>query len=128
MAANGIDVPVSVALSGSGVTQIAGSVYQVTLSLTGTTSVAVTAVTKDSAGDDPSYSGDYNWVSYNAAPTGAAGKVATVSAATGNPITVSAVSQGMAIVEAYVPAFDVDGSAAAGSGKVYALLQVQVNA
>jgi len=129
MAANGVGVPTKILLSGSGVSAIAAGVtYKVTLSLTGTTSVAVTAAAKDIAGNDPSYTGAFNWVSRNAAPTGQPGKVATVSAATGNPITVTAVSKGEAIIECAVPAFDVDGSANVNAGKVYARLQVQVNA
>ena len=129
MAANGVGVPTQVVLSGTGVTAInAGVTYQVTLSLTGTTTVAVTGAVKDAAGSTPTYTGSYNWVSRNAAPSGQAGDVATVSGATGNPITVTAVSKGMAIIECSVPAFDTDGANDINTGKVYARLQVQVDA
>lgn len=121
MAANGVSVPTQIQLSGTGVTQIAGNTYKVTLSLAGTNTVSVTPAAKDIAGNAPSYTGSFNWVSYETAQ-------ATVSAATGSPITVTAVAKGEAIVECYVPAFDVDGTASTGAGKVYALLQVEVQA
>jgi hypothetical protein len=128
MAANGIGVPVKMALSGSGITAVAGPVYQVTLSLTGTTTVTVTPAVTDIAGSDPTYTGAYNWVSYNGAPTGTAGRVASVASATGATMVVTARSLGMAIIECFVPAFDVDGANLTGSGKIYALLQVTVTA
>ena len=125
MAANGVGVPTQVQLSGTGVTQVKGSNYAVTLSLSASgghaSSVSVTAAAKDIAGNDPSYAGSFTWTSYNAAPTGQAGKVATAVAG-----TVTAVAVGQAVVEAAVPAFDVDGTDNVKFGKVYALLNVQV--
>lgn len=121
MAANGVGVPTQITLTGTGVSLISGNTYKVSLSLSGTSTVAVTAAAKDIAGNTGNYTGAFNWVSYETAQ-------ATVGAATGNPITITAVAKGEAIVEIYVPAFDADGTDSIGAGKVYALLQVEVGA
>jgi hypothetical protein len=140
----GIGAPVAIALAGSGITQIKGNVYQVSLSLGGTATVSVTATAKDVAGTtaSPAYTGAFNWVSRNAAPasansgdvvesypastSGKLGKVATVSGATGNPITVTGNFVGQAIVEVYIPFGDADGSDNYLDGAVYAQLVVTV--
>lgn len=139
----GLLKPVKIALSGTGVTQIKGNVYQVALSLGGTATVAVTAAAQDIAGASPSYAGAFNWVSRNALPasansgdvvesypastSGKLGKIATVSGATGNPITVTGNFVGQAIVEVFIPFGDVDGSDNyLLTGGVYAQLIVTV--
>lgn len=102
-------------LSGTGVTAIvAGAQYQVSLSLTGTTTVALTATLKDIAGSTFT-SGNSNtvtWKSYNT-------NVATVSAG-----TVTAVARGQAVVEAEFPTFDTTD----GSDFVYVQILVNVGA
>lgn len=126
MAANGLSVPTKITLAGTGVTQVAGPVYQVTLSVTAAggnaSSVAITPTAKDAAGSTISTTGSYVNVSYNAG-TGSS-DVARIATISGNTIT--AVHKGQAIVEFAYPAFDVDGLNAIGSGKVYALVQVNV--
>lgn len=114
MAANGVAVPTQIQLSGTGVTQIAGPVYKVTLSLSGTNTVAVTPAAKDIAGSNPSITGTITAASYN------------TNQATVSTNTVTAVAVGQAVVEWSYPAFDVDGLNALASGKVYAQLLVTV--
>jgi hypothetical protein len=142
---SGIGAPLKIALSGSGVSQIKGSVYQVSLSLGGTATVSVTATAQDAAGTtaSPAYTGAFNWVSRNAEPhaaqsgdvvesypastSGKFGRVAHVSAATGNPITVTGDFVGRAIVEVFIPFGDADGTNNyLDSGAVYAQLVVTV--
>lgn len=119
MAANGVGVPTKIVLSGAGLTHIVGNEYSAQLAVNAT--LVLTATPKDIAGNDVSDTGSITWVSYNAAPTGQPGKVATVSAG-----TVTAVAVGQAVIEASYPAFDLDGANAIGNGKVYAQVTVQV--
>jgi hypothetical protein len=125
MAANGVGVPTQILLAGSNLVHATGPNYSVTLSLTGTTSVVVTPTAKDIAGSDVAEdTSKYVWQSYNAAPNGQPGKVATVSGtATG---TITAVAVGQALVEVKYPSFDLDGLNSVLSDKVYALVLVQV--
>lgn len=128
----GLLYPVKLGLVGSGVTCIKGNVYQVTLSLTGTTSVSVTAAGRDiaDATANPAYAGAYNWISRNGLPSAVSlafwnpndvqesypvpkstmGDVAHVSGNTGNPITVTADHQGEAYIEVYTPYASVAGT------------------
>lgn len=113
---DGIGTAVKIALSGTGlVTIVAAREYSVPLSLTGTTTVAVTATVQDAAGTTFS-SGNSNvvtWVSYE---TG----VATVDSS-GN---VTAVAKGQAVIEAQFPSFDTTD----GVDKIYVQLLVSVGA
>jgi len=138
----GVATPVVLAITGLGITQIKGNVYTVTLSLSGTSTVSATAAAKDVAGTSATYTGSYNWLSYNAKPTalgssdviesypastsGKLGEIATVSAATGNPITVTGQFVGQAIVEVSIPFGDSDGTDNYLNGKAYAQLVVNV--
>lgn len=102
-------------LTGTGVTTIvAGQVYAVPLALSGTTTVALTAILKDIAGTTftTGNGNSVTWKSYNT-------NVATVSAG-----TVTAVAKGQAIVEAQFPTFDTTD----GTDFVYVQIQVNVGA
>lgn len=139
---SGVGAPCGVTLAGSGVTQIKGHVYQVSLSLAGTKTVTITPTAVDAAGTtaSPAYTGAFNWLSYNAAPTsanagdviesypastsGKLGEIATVATATGATMVVTGQFVGQAIVECWIPLGDVTGLEK--SGKVYAQLVVTV--
>ena len=123
MAANGIDVPTQIALSGTGVTQVKGNVYTVQLSLSGTSTVDLTAAFKDSAGTTVTPSGTETYVSYNAG-TGA-GDVARVATVDSSGV-ITAVHKGQAIIECQYPAFDLDGVNPLAEGMIYAQVIVNV--
>lgn len=117
MAANGVGVPTDIILSGAGVSaQTVNAVYLVTLSLGGTSTVAVTSAVKDIAGNTGNYVGAITQTSYNT-------NVATVSGG-----TITAVAKGQAIVEFACPFGDADGTISPNNGKVYTYMQVTVTA
>ncbi len=141
----GVGKPCGITLAGSGVTQIKGNVYQVTLSLAGTKTVTITPTAVDAAGTtaSPAYTGAFNWLSYNASPTsanagdviesypastsGKLGEIATVASATGATMVVTGQFVGQAIIEVSIPFGDTDGTDNyLLSGKVYAQLIVTV--
>lgn len=112
----GVGTAAKIALTGTGVTHIAGNQYSVSLSLTGTTSVVLTATIQDVLGAtfNSANSNSTTWKSYNTAQ-------ATVSAG-----TVTAVALGQAYVEAQFPTFD--GTTGIATGMVYAQILVTVGA
>jgi uncharacterized protein YjdB len=112
---DGLSAPVTIRLSGTGVSAIVtGQVYKVSLSLGGTNTVALTATLKDVAGSTftTANGNSVTWKSYNT-------NVATVAAG-----TVTAVAAGQAIIEAQFPT--ADGTNAVGVDMVYVQIQVTV--
>ena len=147
----GLLTPTEIVLTGSGLSAlVTARRYKVTLSLGGTSSVAVTAAAKDIAGADPSYTGSFHWVARNAAPLTAnsgdvvesypvstSGVVANIASfnsdksvaaltSTANPPTVYAHTVGEALIECFVPSFDVNGANDYTKGGVYTELIVIV--
>lgn len=112
----GVGTAAKIALTGTGVVHIAGNEYSVSLSLTGTTSVVLTATVQDVAGTtfNSANGNSVTWVSRN---TGQA----TVSSG-----TVTAVALGQAYVEAQFPTFD--STTGVSTGFVYAQILVTVGA
>lgn len=148
----GQNTPVSIVLTGTGVTQtptLSGNVgyatYAVTLSVSGagghSSSVAVTAQAYDIAGTSQSTTGSYNIQSFNAKPSAANTNdvvetypapptqfayIATVGSATANPATVTAQKPGQAVVYFQYPAFNLAGTTNYLNGSVHAKLIVTV--
>lgn len=110
---DGLGTAVKIALSGTGLTTIvAAREYSASLSLGGTSTIALTATVQDNAGNTFA-SGNGNsvtWHSYNT-------DVATVSAG-----TVTAVKAGQAVIEASFPTFD----STDGVDKIYVQAVIQV--
>lgn len=137
---SGLGKPFTVVLSGTGVTQVKAPVsgtagipeYSVSLSLAGTSSVAVTVTAVDEGGNAQSITGTINAISYNALPSSAnagdvqesypvpnatLGRIATTTNA-GSPFTVTAVRLGQAVVEFQVPF--ANNTVGTGSGSNFA--------
>jgi hypothetical protein len=147
---DGLAVAARVRLSGTGVTQLAGNEYEVTLSLGGTDTVTVTVDVEDVAGSAYSNIGEVVTKSYNnpsagsptwykpsaASPyTDQSADVASVAAATSAgdlTMVVTGLAVGQAIVEFQFPTFDnTEGDdSATGNPKdmIYAQLIVNVTA
>lgn len=111
---DGLGTAVKLALSGTGITQVVGNVYKVTLSLGGTSTVSVTTTVQD-VGGNTFTSGNSNSATLVSRNT----YVATVSGS-----TVTAVHQGQVVVDVLFPTFDTTD----GVDKIYAQLLVTVTA
>lgn len=113
----GLNTPCRIWLSGTGVTVIVqGAEYSVSLSLSGTNTVALTATLKDVAGTTVTSNNGNSviWKSYNT-------NVATVSAG-----TVTAVAAGQAIIEAQFPTFDNTEGTDSNTGDPKDMVYVQI--
>lgn len=112
---DGLGTAAQITLTGTGVsTLVAGHLYSVSLSLSGTSTVALTAAVKDIGGTGftTGNANSVTWFSGNA-------YVATVAAG-----TVTAVNKGQAVVEARFPTFDTTD----GTDFVYVMILVNVGA
>ena len=139
----GQNVATQIVLSGTGVTQIAGNRYKVQLSLSGTSTVSVTAAAKDINGNAVTVgAGDWAWTSDNAKPSAANSNdvqesypvpvtpfafIATVGTGAATE-TVTSHKEGMALITVKLPFADANQSGlnAVAQGAVYAELFVTV--
>lgn len=112
---DGLGTATQVTLSGTGVSQVVGNVYKVSLNVGGSpnpSSVAMSSAVKD-VGANAFSSGNSNSVTYKSAD-------ASVASVSSNTIT--AVKAGQVVVDASFPTFDTTD----GTDKIYAQILVQV--
>lgn len=142
-ATSGLAVAEYIDISGGAITKVSNGLAKVTLSLAGNNRISqMTTSVKDSAGNVVNPTSTVNWKCYNSNPTSGSANAASIGSSPsygGQIATVSsdgtliAVSEGEAMVEAYVvagfggnPAGDNTAVNSTDNGKAYGLLKVTV--